>query len=94
MSTVAAPLMSLWGLLACLLIQVFIFIFHNILIACVWLPQGCEDNEWRCGNGQCLPQDVVCDSKMDCVDGSDEASCKSCKEPQVARLKNSHYSRL
>ena len=36
-----------------------------------------EENEWRCGDGECLPQDVVCDSKKDCVDGSDEASCKA-----------------
>ncbi|XP_038123519.1 suppressor of tumorigenicity 14 protein homolog [Cyprinodon tularosa] len=37
----------------------------------------CEPNEWRCGNGVCLPQDVVCDNVMDCEDGNDEATCKS-----------------
>lgn len=46
---------------------------------CVALPPGCEDNEWRCGDGICLPQDVVCDNKKDCEDGSDEANCKTCK---------------
>uniref|UniRef100_A0A4W5P6P1 ST14 transmembrane serine protease matriptase n=1 Tax=Hucho hucho TaxID=62062 RepID=A0A4W5P6P1_9TELE len=39
---------------------------------------GCAKNEWRCGDGTCLPQDVVCDAKTDCVDGSDEASCTVC----------------
>ncbi len=80
MSTVAAPLMSFWNLLPCLLlIQAFIFILLSFPHHRVSLPPGCEENEWRCGNGVCLPQDVVCDNRKDCEDGSDEASCKTCK---------------
>lgn len=49
------------------------------LMSCsVLLCPGCEANEWRCGDGVCVPQDVVCDKKKDCEDGSDEASCKTC----------------
>ncbi|XP_011692802.1 PREDICTED: serine protease nudel-like isoform X2 [Wasmannia auropunctata] len=40
-------------------------------------PQSrqCRDNEFRCGNNECLPRSVKCDNKVDCRDGSDEESC-------------------
>lgn len=59
--------------------SVFIFFPLKLPYHYVSLPPGCEENEWRCGDGVCLPQDVVCDKKKDCEDGSDEASCKTCK---------------
>lgn len=81
MSTVAAPLMSFWGLLPFLLIHIFTFVLSYDCHYNVSLPPGCEENEWSCGNGVCLPQDVRCDNKKDCEDGSDEASCINCKRP-------------
>ncbi|KAK7886674.1 hypothetical protein WMY93_026295 [Mugilogobius chulae] len=38
---------------------------------------SCEESEWRCGNGVCLPKDVVCNGKQDCEDGNDEANCQT-----------------
>lgn len=52
-------------------------LFH--LISFILLPLGCEKNEFRCSSGLCLPQDVVCNQKRDCVDGSDEANCETCR---------------
>ncbi|XP_050360619.1 basement membrane-specific heparan sulfate proteoglycan core protein isoform X3 [Nymphalis io] len=35
----------------------------------------CQRNQATCGNGQCIPNTAVCDSKKDCSDGSDEENC-------------------
>ncbi|XP_012146634.1 modular serine protease-like isoform X2 [Megachile rotundata] len=35
----------------------------------------CRKNEFRCGNGECLPSTVRCDNKFDCRDSSDELDC-------------------
>ena len=32
-------------------------------------------NEWRCSNGQCIPENQRCDVKHDCEDLSDETDC-------------------
>nr|XP_026490200.1 basement membrane-specific heparan sulfate proteoglycan core protein isoform X1 [Vanessa tameamea] len=35
----------------------------------------CQPNQATCGNGQCIPNTAVCDSRKDCSDGSDEENC-------------------
>ncbi|CAL1527038.1 unnamed protein product [Lymnaea stagnalis] len=36
---------------------------------------SCEDYQFRCNNGECIPQIFYCDSGRDCTDGSDEVNC-------------------
>ena len=49
----------------------------------LWLSAGdlyiCEENEFICKDGNCLPMDKVCDENFDCEDKSDEdkSYCKS-----------------
>ena len=36
---------------------------------------SCEDNEFKCGYGTCIPSRWVCDGYSDCLDSSDEVNC-------------------
>ncbi|XP_055343618.1 G-protein coupled receptor GRL101-like [Paramacrobiotus metropolitanus] len=36
----------------------------------------CRPGEYRCRSGQCIPSADVCNSRPDCIDGSDETSCR------------------
>ena len=37
---------------------------------------ACDDlHEFNCEDGSCIPIEKRCDSKIDCVDGSDEGTC-------------------
>lgn len=35
--------------------------------------EGCSQEEFTCGNGQCVPNYRKCDGRRDCSDGSDES---------------------
>lgn len=35
----------------------------------------CGPKQFICGDGVCIPNNWICDSKEDCVDGSDEKDC-------------------
>ncbi|KAI8780792.1 MAM and LDL-receptor class A domain-containing protein 2, partial [Biomphalaria glabrata] len=37
----------------------------------------CGSN-FRCGDGQCIPQSSVCNYVLDCIDASDEVNCGNC----------------
>lgn len=39
-----------------------------MLAAVAW---SCPDGEFRCGSGDCVPVDVICDATSDCPDGSE-----------------------
>lgn len=49
--------------------------------ACSWVPsrKPCSADEFTCANGQCVVQELVCDSQKDCPDGSDEGPATCCK---------------
>lgn len=32
----------------------------------------CTTTEFKCSNGQCIPKALMCDGKMNCIDGGDE----------------------
>ncbi|KAK6737079.1 hypothetical protein RB195_019650 [Necator americanus] len=44
----------------------------------------CGGDEFKCGNGECIPKAEQCDRKYDCSDGSDETKC----EYFIAAIKN------
>lgn len=35
----------------------------------------CKQDQFRCGNGQCISEAKKCDFNFDCADRSDEMSC-------------------
>lgn len=35
----------------------------------------CRTDEYQCGSGECVSEDVICDGAEDCKDGTDESSC-------------------
>ncbi|CAH1240507.1 HSPG2 [Branchiostoma lanceolatum] len=38
-------------------------------------PPACEDNDFRCDTGECIPRGLVCDAIAHCRDESDESRC-------------------
>jgi hypothetical protein len=45
------------------------------------VPVPCNHREFQCANGRCISDQKVCDTTVDCADGSDEAPSRSCKVP-------------
>ncbi|XP_064498459.1 very low-density lipoprotein receptor isoform X4 [Pseudopipra pipra] len=48
----------------------------------------CEESQFACSNGRCIPQLWKCDGDEDCSDGSDESACvkKTCAESDFVCL--------
>ncbi|KAF2361463.1 Low-density lipoprotein (LDL) receptor class A repeat [Trinorchestia longiramus] len=40
------------------------------------LLTSCKDEDYSCSDGTCIPRDLRCDLKYDCIDRSDEAECE------------------
>ena len=35
----------------------------------------CKGSDFSCGDGQCIPDALVCDKRYDCRNGRDEENC-------------------
>jgi hypothetical protein len=40
-------------------------------------PVICEDDQYLCNDGQCIPRNLICDGSYNCLDGSDENQGKN-----------------
>eukprot|EP00058_Branchiostoma_floridae_P025122 XP_002610612.1 hypothetical protein BRAFLDRAFT_65802 [Branchiostoma floridae] len=38
----------------------------------------CDDDQFTCDDGECIPADYQCDDDADCQDRSDEKNCRCC----------------
>lgn len=45
--------------------------FHNLFLG----PSTCKDDEFYCGDDQCISNRWVCDNEIDCRSRLDELSC-------------------
>lgn len=50
---------------------IFFFLFFSYVFS-----NKCDNNNFLCQNGKCLPRDLVCNGFFDCDDGEDENDCK------------------
>lgn len=37
----------------------------------------CKDDEYKCADNTCIPEDKMCDGELDCSQGEDEEDCTS-----------------
>jgi len=49
----------------------------NTMIGTTHKP--CDESEFQCNNGQCIPSGWECDGEEDCISGEDEQQQKCCE---------------
>ena len=47
----------------------FCFLFFS------FIDHLCKPNEFKCENGRCVSDDLICNNRNDCFDNSDETFC-------------------
>ena len=58
--------------------SIFIILYWFFICVIILIdlePAACQANEFRCGDGTCISNDLKCDRKYDCQDGLDELLC-------------------
>lgn len=57
------------------------FVWHHIILltrsTAMCIVVACRVGEFRCSDGSCIPDYLVCDGQRHCWDGSDEWGCPS-----------------
>lgn len=48
----------------------------HLIIIHLQLLVRCDDDEYRCADGTCIPEERLCDQLRDCSDGADEEQCE------------------
>lgn len=51
------------------------FHFNLFFLGTPPTPRPCTDDEFKCSNGHCISQHLVCDNVNDCGDNFDEIGC-------------------
>lgn len=51
----------------------------------------CSSNEFKCGDGICIPIQWKCDMEQDCDSGDDEKSCKLDEKPVKRACADDEY---
>ena len=52
-----------------------IFLSMTLIVLCHAENQSCQEQDFSCPSGECLPSDWRCDGDDDCGDNADEQSC-------------------
>ncbi|XP_078701688.1 uncharacterized protein LOC144927824 [Branchiostoma floridae x Branchiostoma belcheri] len=52
-----------------------------VVVCLVPTATGCSQGDIKCADGSCFPPEVVCDSVVNCADGSDEGFCEHISGP-------------
>ena len=50
---------------------------------------ACADDQYKCGSGECIPKNRLCDGYDDCIDISDELNCAGTY--QLLTIDFTHY---
>lgn len=56
-----------------------VFSYALLLSPIEYPSHSCNETQFACNNGRCVPITWRCDGEDDCFDNSDEASCSTCE---------------
>ncbi|XP_050720484.1 very low-density lipoprotein receptor-like [Eriocheir sinensis] len=52
-----------------------LLVFYSSEAAAPGSPRECYDGYFKCADGVCIPDNLVCDGEVNCITGNDEESC-------------------